>query len=65
MDCERIAHIFFFGFLAVMGYELYLLLSPFLVPIVWAMLLAFITTGAPPTGARRSQPYGRGADSYL
>jgi predicted PurR-regulated permease PerM len=43
MDRERIAHIFFFGFLAVMGYELYLLLSPFLVPIVWAMLLAFIT----------------------
>ena len=34
MDRERIAHIFFFGFLAVMGYELYLLLSPFLVPIV-------------------------------
>jgi predicted PurR-regulated permease PerM len=42
MDRERIAHIFFFGFLAVMGYELYLLFSPFLVPIVWAMLLAFI-----------------------
>ncbi|HLK86513.1 MAG TPA: AI-2E family transporter [Candidatus Binataceae bacterium] len=42
MDRERIAHIFFFGFLAVMGYELYLLLSPFLVPIAWAMLLAFI-----------------------
>lgn len=42
MDRERIAHIFFFGFLAVMGYELSLLLSPFLVPIAWAMLLAFI-----------------------
>ena len=42
MDRERIAHIFFFGFLAVMGYELYLLLSSFLVPIAWAMLLAFI-----------------------
>jgi len=42
MDRERIAHIFFFGFLAVMGYELYLLLSPFLVAIAWAMLLAFI-----------------------
>lgn len=42
MDRERIAHIFFFGFLAVMGYELFLLLSPFLVPIAWAMLLAFI-----------------------
>src|SRR5512146_2494857 len=42
MDRERIARIFFFGFLAVMGYELYLLLSPFLLPIAWAMLLAFI-----------------------
>jgi predicted PurR-regulated permease PerM len=42
MDRERIARIFFFGFLALMGYELYLLLSPFLVPIAWAMLLAFI-----------------------
>jgi predicted PurR-regulated permease PerM len=42
MDRERIARIFFFGFLAVMGYQLYLLLSPFMVPIVWAMLLAFI-----------------------
>ncbi len=42
MDRERIARIFFFGFLAAMGYELYLLLSPFLVPIAWAMLLAFI-----------------------
>jgi predicted PurR-regulated permease PerM len=42
MDRERIAHIFFFGFLALMGYELYLLLSPFLVPLAWAMLLAFI-----------------------
>ncbi len=42
MDRERIARIFFFGFLAVIVYEMYLLLSPFLVPIVWAMLLAFI-----------------------
>ncbi len=42
MDRERIALIFFFGFLALMGYELYLLLSPFLVPLAWAMLLAFI-----------------------
>jgi predicted PurR-regulated permease PerM len=42
MDRERIARVFFFGFLAAMGYELYLLLSPFLVPIAWAMLLAFI-----------------------
>jgi predicted PurR-regulated permease PerM len=42
MDRERIALIFFFGFLALMGYQLYLLLSPFLVPLAWAMLLAFI-----------------------
>jgi predicted PurR-regulated permease PerM len=42
MDRERIARIFFFGFLAVIAYELYRLLSPFLVPIAWAMLLAFI-----------------------
>jgi predicted PurR-regulated permease PerM len=42
MDRERITRIFFFGFLAAMGYELYLLLSPFLVPIAWAMLLAFV-----------------------
>jgi predicted PurR-regulated permease PerM len=42
MDRQRIAHIFFFAFLALMGYELCLLLSPFIVPIVWAMLLAFI-----------------------
>ncbi|HZO81615.1 MAG TPA: AI-2E family transporter [Candidatus Binataceae bacterium] len=48
MDRERIARIFFFGFLAVMGYELYLLLSPFLAPIAWAMLLAFIVHPAMP-----------------
>jgi predicted PurR-regulated permease PerM len=42
MDRERITRVFFFGFLALMGYELYSLLSPFLVPIAWAMLLAFI-----------------------
>lgn len=42
MDRERIARIFFFGFLAAMGYELYLLLSPFLAAIAWAMLLAFL-----------------------
>jgi len=42
MDRERIVQLFFFGFLAVMAYELYLLLSPFLIPIVWAMLLSFL-----------------------
>lgn len=42
MDRERIVQLFFFGFLAVMAYELYLLLSPFLTPIIWAMLLGFV-----------------------
>ncbi len=42
MDRERIVQLFFFGFLAVMAYELYLLLSPFLAPIIWAMLLGFV-----------------------
>ncbi len=42
MDRERIVQVFFFGFLALMAYELYLLLAPFLVPIAWAILLAFL-----------------------
>ena len=42
MDRERIVQLFFFGFLAVMAYLLYQLLSPFLVAIVWAMLLSFL-----------------------
>ncbi len=42
MDRERIVQVFFFGLLALMGYSLYQLLSPFLIPIVWAMLLAFL-----------------------
>jgi len=42
MDRERIIQLFFFGFLAVMAYELYALLSPFLMPIAWAILLAFM-----------------------
>jgi predicted PurR-regulated permease PerM len=42
MGRERIVQVFFFGFLAVMAYELYLLLSPFLTPIIWAMLLSFV-----------------------
>jgi predicted PurR-regulated permease PerM len=41
-DRERIIQIFFFGFLAVMAYELFVLLEPFLTPIIWAMLLAFV-----------------------
>ncbi len=41
-DRERVIQIFFFGFLAVMAYELFVLLQPFLTPIAWAILLAFV-----------------------
>ena len=41
-DRERIIQIFFFGFLALMAYELFVLLAPFLTPIAWAILIAFI-----------------------
>jgi len=42
MDRERIVQIFFFGFLALIAYFLYQILEPFLVPILWAMLLSFL-----------------------
>ncbi len=42
MDRERVIQVFFFGFLAVMAYELYALLEPFFTPIAWAILLAFM-----------------------
>jgi predicted PurR-regulated permease PerM len=42
MDRERIVQLFFFGFLALMAYELYRLLDPFLTAIAWAILLAFL-----------------------
>jgi predicted PurR-regulated permease PerM len=42
MDRERIVVLFFFGFLAVITYELYTVLAPFLTPIAWAILLAFL-----------------------
>jgi len=42
MDRERIIQVFFFGFLALVAYELYALLAPFLMPIAWAILLAFM-----------------------
>jgi predicted PurR-regulated permease PerM len=42
MERERIVQLFFFGFLAVMAYLLYQLLDPFLVPIIWAMLMSFL-----------------------
>ncbi|MDO8431523.1 MAG: AI-2E family transporter, partial [Candidatus Binatus sp.] len=42
MDRERIVQLFFFGFLAAMAFELYGLLTPFLTPIAWGILLAFM-----------------------
>ena len=42
MDRERIVQLFFFGFLALMAYELYWLLAPFMTPIAWGILLAFM-----------------------
>jgi predicted PurR-regulated permease PerM len=42
MDRERLVQLFFFGFLAVMAYELYELLLPFLTPLAWGILLAFM-----------------------
>lgn len=42
MDRERIVQVFFFLFLAVMAYELYQLVYPFLEAIIWAMLLGFV-----------------------
>ncbi|MGH7908170.1 MAG: AI-2E family transporter [Candidatus Binataceae bacterium] len=42
MERERIVHLFFFGFLALMTFALYEVLAPFLAPIAWAILLAFL-----------------------
>jgi predicted PurR-regulated permease PerM len=42
MESERVIQVFFFGFLALIAYELYALLAPFLMPIAWAILLAFM-----------------------
>jgi predicted PurR-regulated permease PerM len=42
MNRERIIVVFFFVFLALITYELYGLFAPFLTPIAWAMLLAFL-----------------------
>ena len=46
MDRERIIQVFFFGFLALMAYELYALMAPFLMPIAWSILLAFMANPA-------------------
>jgi predicted PurR-regulated permease PerM len=42
MNRERIIVGFFFAFLALITYELYALFAPFLTPIAWAILLAFL-----------------------
>jgi predicted PurR-regulated permease PerM len=42
MNRERIIVVFFFAFLALITYELYSLFEPFLTPIAWAILLAFL-----------------------
>jgi len=46
VERERIIQLFFFGFLAIMAYELYLLLQPFLIPLAWGILLAFMAKPA-------------------
>ena len=42
MNRERIIAVFFFAFLALITFELYALFAPFLTPIAWAILLAFL-----------------------
>jgi predicted PurR-regulated permease PerM len=55
MDRERIVVVFFFAFLALITYELYALFAPFLTPIAWAILLAFIVHPAMTTLSRVSR----------
>ncbi len=43
MNQERIVQVFFFGFLALISWELYQVFEPFLMPIAWAILLAFLS----------------------
>ncbi|MGH8011968.1 MAG: AI-2E family transporter [Candidatus Binataceae bacterium] len=42
MEREHIMRAFFFAFMALMAYELYQVFYPFLTPIAWAILLAFL-----------------------
>ena len=42
MNQERIVQVFFFAFLALITWELYQVFEPFLMPIAWAILLAFL-----------------------
>jgi hypothetical protein len=41
MNQERIVQVFFFGFLALITWELYQVFEPFLMPIAWAILPPF------------------------
>ena len=42
MDREKIIVLFFFGLLALISYELYVVIAPFIAAIAWAILLAFL-----------------------
>jgi predicted PurR-regulated permease PerM len=42
MNQERIVQVFFFAFLALITWQLYQVIDPFLMPIAWAILLAFL-----------------------
>src|SRR5260370_33914926 len=42
MDRQRIVQLLFSAFLAFLAYALYFIVQPFLVPIAWAILLAFL-----------------------
>ncbi len=42
MNQERIVQVFFFAFLALITWELYQVFEPFMMPIAWAILLAFL-----------------------
>ncbi|MGA7761599.1 MAG: hypothetical protein WCA59_07615 [Candidatus Binataceae bacterium] len=42
MNRERIVQIFFFGLVGLITYGLFRVLEPFLIPIAWAILLAFL-----------------------
>ena len=54
---------FFFGLLALIGYGLFLVLEPFLVPIAWAILLAFLAHPAQSKLNRLVRNDGAGAPS--
>jgi predicted PurR-regulated permease PerM len=53
MDRERIVVLFFFALLALISYELYKVIEPFIPAIAWAILLAFLAHPALLTLNRR------------